>query len=227
MKKHLPNLLTIFNLLSGVIAIFLATDYRLVPAALFIFLAALFDFFDGAVARWLKVSSEIGKQLDSLADMVTFGTAPAFIVFQLLKDSGATSVEASVVLLIPAFSALRLAKFNIDERQLTSFIGLPTPANGFFWAGLAFIEPAIFYSHYVIMALVVIMSLLLVAELPMFSLKFSNLKWRGNQLRFFFLTLSAVLIMMLFLKAIPIIVFLYIIFSIINNLVAKKNEIQS
>jgi len=137
-KKHIPNSITCLNLFSGCVAVFLAFKGNYEGAIIAILLAAVFDFFDGFAARLLKAYSPMGKELDSLADMVSFGVAPGAIVFSLLSETNVCEWLPFLAFLIPVFSGLRLAKFNIDERQTTSFIGLPTPANAIFWAGLAF-----------------------------------------------------------------------------------------
>lgn len=186
--RNIPNTITSCNLFSGCIASYMAFQGDFKMALLFIVLGAVFDFFDGMFARLLNVSSPIGKELDSLADDITFGLAPSAIVFSLLKEVKTPEFMQPVAEFIPytaflisVFSALRLAKFNIDERQTSSFIGMPTPANALFWASLALgiHNNMNLYGEYFnslsIIVMVVIMSLLLVAEIPMFSLKFKNL----------------------------------------------------
>jgi CDP-diacylglycerol--serine O-phosphatidyltransferase len=223
MKKQLPNFITLLNLLCGVVSIFSVFQGKVTLAAYLIFTGAVLDFFDGAAARLLKVHSELGKQLDSLADMVTFGTAPAFIAYALITSlSSSTEWLPYVAFIIPLFSALRLAKFNIDERQTSSFIGLPTPANGFFWAGIALMQGDYVKNPYLLAGFVLLFSLLLVSPLPMFSLKFKQMKWKGNALRYFFLCSACLLILLLSFTAIPIIILLYIIFSIVHHLSFKE-----
>ena len=143
MKKHIPNIITLSNLVCGTLAVWQALQGNLICAALFIFLGAFFDFFDGMTARLLHVQSAIGKELDSLSDVVTFGVAPGFIVFSLLESvtsqMGTMGWLKFVALLMPALSSYRLAKFNLDERQTSSFIGLPTPANAMVWAAYGII----------------------------------------------------------------------------------------
>lgn len=164
----------------------------------FIIIGAAFDFFDGMVARLLHVSSPIGKELDSLADDITFGLAPAAIAFALFQEvhypdfiQSLRPVLPYTAFLVAVFSGLRLAKFNIDTRQASSFIGMPTPANALFWGSLvtgehAFLTSPHFNAVY-LFVLVVVMSLLLVAELPMFSLKFKDLSWQHNKVSYIFL----------------------------------------
>ena len=179
--RHIPNMVTCCNLFSGCIAAVMAFQSNYEAAILFIILGAVFDFFDGMLARLLNVSGPLGKELDSLADDITFGFAPSAIVFSLFKEvqypefmSGITEYFPYTAFIIAAFSALRLGKFNIDPRQSSSFIGLPTPANALFWGSLvvgahSFLVSESFNAIYLFI-LVILMSYLLVAELPMFSL---------------------------------------------------------
>ncbi|MCC9136327.1 CDP-diacylglycerol--serine O-phosphatidyltransferase [Pontibacter silvestris] len=230
MKKHIPNAITCFNLLSGCIALYFAFNNQLVNASYMVSVAAVFDFMDGMVARVLNTYSEIGKQLDSLADMVSFGAVPGAMVFMLLTVSGNTAlgIPESILpffgFLITIFSALRLAKFNIDTRQTSSFIGLPTPACTILVASLPLILENGTLAHYnvilnpyVLLTLTVLLSYLLVAELPLFALKFKNLSWQDNSIRFIFLGLSIILLALVKFAAVPLIIVLYIILSIIKN----------
>ncbi len=236
LTKHIPNFITSLNLFSGSLAIVMAFENKLVIAAFLIFLASVFDFLDGMSARALKAYSNMGKELDSLADMISFGFAPSAILFSLMKStlsvdslSFSSSYGNIVLLMLPfivaVFSGLRLAKFNVDTRQTESFIGLPTPANAIFIASLPLIlhfSGTQFYAGlilnvYTLSILIIVLSFLLVAEFPMFSLKFKNLKFNDNKLRFVFLLISLLLIIVLQLVSIPIIIFLYIILSAINN----------
>jgi len=191
-RSHIPNSITCCNLVSGCVSIVMAFSSCYYGALGFILLAALFDFFDGFSARALRVSSPIGKELDSLADDITFGVAPAAMLFVYLRAATGWIVLPYVVFLMAAFSALRLAKFNLDERQTSSFIGLATPANAIFWASLVPIMHQV-YAHIstltagILIALVLLCCYLLVAEIPFFSLKFHNLKWKDNRSRFIFL----------------------------------------
>lgn len=204
MKKHIPNSITCCNLISGCIAIVFALDGMLTMALLFIIIGAVFDFFDGMSARLLGVSSPIGKELDSLADVVTFGVAPSCIIFSFLSGFHQHFIPLPfVAFIMAAFSALRLAKFNLDERQTTSFIGLPTPANALFWGSLIswldaqrMFEPYTLpnYYIYIIVALVLLSSYLLVAELPLFALKFKHWGWKGNEVKYIFVITSALMI---------------------------------
>jgi len=198
MIRNIPNALTCCNLFSGCIASCMAFQGNYVWAFVFIIIGAAFDFFDGMVARLLHVSSPIGKELDSLADDITFGLAPAAIAFALFQEvhypdfiQSLRPVLPYTAFLVAVFSGLRLAKFNIDTRQASSFIGMPTPANALFWGSLvtgehAFLTSPHFNAVY-LFVLVVVMSLLLVAELPMFSLKFKDLSWQHNKVSYIFL----------------------------------------
>lgn len=180
-KKHIPNMLTVGNLLSGALAIvFTLHAGRPEVAMWLIVLAAVFDFFDGMVARLVGVSSPIGKDLDSLADVVSFGLAPAVLVFRALDGLEAGNYLAYGVFIIPAFAALRLAKFNNDTRQTTSFRGLPVPSNALFWLGAAVAIPSLgelvgaSATGIIYLALALVLSFLMVGELPMFSFKLSK-----------------------------------------------------
>lgn len=196
MKKSIPNILTCCNLLSGAGAVVMAFEGQFTLAFLLIIVGALFDFCDGASARLLGVSSPIGKELDSLADLITFGLAPSMMLVQAIRLNTVNSTYdwgywSLIGLLMAAFSALRLAKFNVDERQTTSFIGLATPANALFWASLLADWPKLAsYAEWVPFAMVAMMLLscwLLVSEVPFFSLKFHDFSWRENRVRYIFL----------------------------------------
>ena len=225
MLKHIPNLLTISNLICGCIALYFTFHNNLVLAAYIIGLAAIFDFLDGAAARLLKVSNSMGKELDSLADMVSFGVVPGSVVFHLLEAS-TLSAYSFVALTIPVFSAYRLAKFNVDERQNENFIGLPTPANCLIFVSLPLITTfhgesmiaSVIEMPEVLIALTLLLSLALISELPLFSLKFKNLKYADNKLRFFFIGIAILLLALIQFSAIPLIVLLYLILSIISSL---------
>ncbi|MBO4611963.1 MAG: CDP-diacylglycerol--serine O-phosphatidyltransferase [Bacteroidaceae bacterium] len=197
-KKHIPNSLTCCNLICGCMATGAAFHQHYVWALLMIVAGAVFDFFDGMVARLLGVSSPIGKELDSLADVVTFGVAPSAIIFGLFCEVHYPELLMPLAGYIPytaflmaAFSALRLAKFNLDERQTSSFIGLPTPANALFWGSLVVGQHAFLVSlkfNAVFLFLFMLLScMLLVAEVPLFSLKFKDLSWAHNKVQYIFL----------------------------------------
>ena len=236
-KSHIPNLITSINLLAGCISIALAFQDRIMLAAIFIFIAGVLDFFDGVAARLLNAYSEIGKMLDSLADVVSFGVAPSIILFNLLNISihpGITGfnfdsinwIEYLIPLtafLIAIFSAIRLAKFTIDDRQTSSFIGMPTPANAFLIASLPFIlndnslMQGLLLKIYVLIPLIFVLSFLLVSEIPMISLKFKNLNYHENKSRFLLIILSLILIIFIRFSAAPIIFVLYLIISLIDK----------
>ncbi len=210
MKRHIPNTITSLNLVSGCIAAYFAANGEIDFALYFMLLGLLFDFFDGFTARLLGVSSPIGKELDSLADVVTFGVTPALMLFHVLQlqlpCSGApTFCPARVVpylaFAIAAFSAIRLAKFNLDTRQSHSFIGLPTPANALFWAGLttylnesgqSLLPTPIFAATSVL--LIAFSCWILVSEVPMFALKFKNFSFKDNRVRFCFMFVAAAIV---------------------------------
>lgn len=231
--SFVPNTITSFNAVCGGLSIIYAFEGQLVLSGILILLAAIFDFFDGMSARLLHAYSAMGKELDSLADAISFGLAPAVIAHvilrqQLISDmalTNATFFQLTLIffpLIISVFSILRLAKFNIDERQSETFIGLATPANAMIWASFPFIISSssnqyaieLIQNHWFILVLSLVMSLLLVAEIPMFSLKFKNLKFSDNKIRFIFLLISIVLLISLKLIAIPLIIFIYIITSV-------------
>lgn len=281
----IANIITGCNLLCGVLSIIFTFSGRLEWAVFAIICGAIFDFFDGFIARLLKQPSPIGKELDSLADVVTFGVAPGFIVFVLLIISGAWDIilahdggfndlwkegtfgvnihhwitiyfndlgqntatnntEIHFIgwnlwlpfgaLLIPFMSMFRLAKFNIDERQTKGFIGLPTPANSLFFASLALLLwdgfgegnwktlwSMILIKDQILLTFVLLFSILLVANVPMFSLKFSNYRWNENKIKYIFLILCLILIISFQIWAIPILIILYIFLSIIHNKIKK------
>lgn len=226
--RNIPNTITSCNLFCGCIASYWAFQGNYKLALSFIILGAVFDFFDGMTARLLHVSSPIGKELDSLADDVTFGLAPAAIVFSLFKEvhypaflAPIANIMPYAAFLIAVFSALRLAKFNLDERQTSSFIGMPTPANALFWGSLTvgahdFLTSTSFNAIYLLI-LVIIMSLLLVAELPMFSLKFKNLSWQQNKVSYIFLIVSIPLLIIFQLSGFAAVILWYIVLSVLTR----------
>jgi len=227
MKKHIPNMITCCNLISGCVATTMAFNGNIKWAVAWMIIGAVFDFFDGMTARLLHVSSPIGKELDSLADDVTFGVAPSTIVFWLLGVIEYPSFLESLSGIIPyaafimaAFSALRLAKFNLDTRQTTSFIGLPTPANALFWGSLVLGCESWFESGkwgvLVLLLLLAVSCYLLICELPMFALKFKQWGWKGNELKYVFAATSLVLLIIFgLLQAWWIIIALYFIVSVV------------
>ena len=246
-----PNIMTLGNLLCGCLGIVFVFEGNLLYASYLIFIAGILDFLDGFVARLLHQHSEIGKQLDSLADMVTFGILPAFIVFMLIvqisgyEKYNGSQLDGSVYYIdgpllpflrpfiafsLALFSALRLAKFNIDTRQSDSFIGVPTPANAFVVAAFPLILK--FNPEYKFLILnstflityTLIMSYLLISEIPLFALKFKNFSWASNKIKYIFLIISVILLLALQFVAIPLIIFLYIILSVISNFQAKNSQ---
>lgn len=224
-KRNIPNFITILNLVCGISSIIVLFKYDLIYSGILIFAGAIFDLADGLLARALNVTSEIGKQLDSFADMVTFGIAPGVLMYQLIDNQTLDTIELSyIAFLIPIFSSIRLSKFNIDNRQTTSFIGLPTPAAAIFIASLPIIiqKYNTEFSLNILIIITISLSLLLIAELPLFSLKIKKnekLKSPENIIRIIFLFSSIILLFVFNYAAIPFIVILYIILSILNNLI--------
>lgn len=243
---NIPNGITSLNMLCGCMSIVCAFNNRLVLAAVLIFLAGIFDFFDGFAARLLNAYSEMGKSLDSLADVVSFGVAPSVIMMQLLIMSllaehpqfnlrEATFPMLVIVFssfIIAIFSALRLAKFNTDSRQSESFIGVPTPANAFFVASLVFViqnssnAASIILNFRILIPVLLILSYLLVAELPMISLKFKNLKLKDNQGQYLLILISLLFFAIFRFSAYPLIFVAYLIISLIFNPQKKQKVIN-
>jgi CDP-diacylglycerol--serine O-phosphatidyltransferase len=219
-KRHIPNALTCANLLSGCIGIVFAFNDRLDIAAYAVLISGIFDFFDGNLARLLNVKSPIGKELDSLADMVSFGFLPGVVMFKLLEQShGTFEYFPFFGFLITIFSGLRLAKFNIDTRQTEDFIGLNTPMNTLFIVSLPFIQrenPELIGNTLLLVCLTILTSWLLISEIRLFSLKFGTIGWADNKIKFVFLIISAVLIAFLKFAAIPFVLILYILSSFIH-----------
>jgi CDP-diacylglycerol--serine O-phosphatidyltransferase len=239
-----PNTITALNLVCGSLSVFFAVNGQLGWAAVFIFAASAFDFFDGFSARLLKAYSSIGKELDSLADLVSFGLAPAAMVFTMLQLSlfgrfqAIQEIEAHwsqwivlfTSLVLTVAGAFRLAKFNTDDRQSEQFLGMPIPANAIFFASLGLILELgtkqsivpIILNKYVLLSSVFICSFLMVSELPMFSLKFKNLNLKDNAIRFLFLGITILLLIFLQIYALPLIIIWYILLSVISYLAANK-----
>lgn len=251
MKKHIPNLITMLNLLSGCIAVVLAVQNHLDLAAFFVFLGIFFDFFDGLAARVLKVQSELGLQLDSLADVVTSGVVPGIAMYQMLAmsqggfvlgwEGTAASKEvvwvgedivplALVGFLITLSSAYRLAKFNIDDDQKTSFKGLPTPANALFILSLPLIlkyQDNLVISNWlmnpwVLLFITLLSTYMLNAPVRLFALKFKSWGFKGNGVRYTFLLLSLVMAVTMKFLAIPLIIISYVILSVVDTQVLRK-----
>ncbi|MDH6353774.1 CDP-diacylglycerol--serine O-phosphatidyltransferase [Dysgonomonas sp. PH5-45] len=227
MKKHIPNLLTCLNLFSGCIACVMAFGGEYGLVVVFVLLGCVFDFFDGFAARLLKAPSAIGKELDSLADMVTSGMAPSLMVFRYLSDN---ITEASLLyplhgyvpyfaFLLAVFSGIRLAKFNIDQRQTTSFIGLATPANALFWISFCYglhtqVTGRYDWVLFLILALVMVFSLLLVSELPMFSLKIKSFGLKGNESRYLLILCLLISVILAPAWALAITILFYIVLAV-------------
>ena len=237
MKKHIPNIITCLNLVSGCIATSFAfqSDYKW--ALLFIVIGAVFDFFDGMTARLLHVSSPIGKELDSLADDITFGFAPSAMVFSFLRGMGAEADFSSfslhsslpfVAFIMAAFSALRLAKFNLDDRQAMGFIGLPTPANALFWGALIVGAgdwlSTLPYAIWMILAMVLFCCYLLVSEIPMFALKFKTWAWKANDVKYIFLLTSIPLLILMGISGLAAVIAWYVLLSVVSNSQRKNSK---
>ena len=233
-KRHVPNAITCCNLFSGCVACVMAFKGAFDMAMLFIVLGAVFDFFDGMVARLLHVSSPLGVQMDSLADDITFGLAPATIVFCYMHDvlcypkvlGPFAGILPYMAFLIAVFSACRLAKFNVDKRQTNTFIGLPTPANALFWSSLItgagnWISDLEAAGWLLLVALILLFSFFLVSEIPMFSLKFKNLSWKSNRIRYIFILVSLPMLLLGYLAPVVIISW-YLLLSILLFLRAEK-----
>lgn len=236
-RPYIPNALTTLNLISGLVSLNFILEGQYVYASLAIFLAAIFDFLDGNAARILKAYSELGKQLDSLADMISFGVAPGLLIYRLISvncEGGCNILEQYHItpyfsLLIPVCSAFRLAKFNIDLRQSVNFIGLPTPANAIFFASIPlviYIQPGLFSlipldfmagflsNNRVLSILAVFFSYLLVSDMKIFSMKFRNVKWKGNELRYLTLAGAVILTGLFSLYALPLIIVFYLLLAV-------------
>ncbi len=247
MKKHIPNLITLLNVFCGCIATVFAVENHMVLAAIFVFLGIFFDFFDGLAARALNVKSDLGLQLDSLADVITSGLVPGIVMFQLLGLSmtggwnagnlfvdNTSAYEISILLhplpllgfLITLASAYRLAQFNIDENQTESFIGLPTPANTLLILSLPLILSYqnndllndIILNPWFLIGLTVLSAYLLNANIQLFALKFKTWGFKENALRYIFLIISLVLLVTLQFLAVPLIILLYVLGSVVTNL---------
>ena len=244
-KKHIPNAITLLNLASGLLAIIAIFKGYYDEAFLFVCLGIFFDFWDGFFARKFKVSGELGLQLDSLADVVTSGVVPGLMIFKLLQDI--QEDDTSIYYLTEDFyymgfvpylgfiitlaSAYRLAKFNIDTRQTDSFIGLPTPANALFIMSIPMIQfdgthewlVNALFNPFVLIIISFVSAYMLNAEIPLFSLKIKDFSWDKNKLQVFFLAIAATLLLFLGFTALPIIILLYVVLSVINNTFLVKN----
>ena len=234
-KKHIPNAITCCNLICGCISISCSYCAYIKWALIFIICGAIFDFFDGMVARLLHVSSPIGKELDSLADVVTFGVAPSFMLAVYLANTEFNGLQhhtpylSAIAFVMAAFSALRLAKFNLDTRQSTSFIGLPTPANALFWGSVIVYHyhlnapnPLLSPNEFIALIVMELVSCyLLVAELPLFALKFKDLSWKNNSIKYIFLV-GCLPCFLLGWGCFAAIIVWYLVLSVLNNLTIKQ-----
>ena len=257
--KQIPNLLTLCNLVCGVLGIIFALNTQSLVAdnndnvmhlypteslafsCIFIFIAAVFDFADGLAARALKADSPMGVQLDSLADMVTFGVFPGIIYFKLLMLATVSSSDSLrepnvlryVALLIPVAACWRLARFNNDEEQQKNFLGLPSPASGLFAACL----PLIFHfntlnigslilNKWILLALIIVFSYLMISKITMFKLKLNGMKWKGNEILFSFLLVAVTLIVLFHFAGVAASILLYIILSSVLSLIEESKEIE-
>lgn len=224
-KKHIPNFITSLNLFSGCFAIYYGFQANYEMVMLFILTAAVFDFLDGMAARILKAYSPLGKELDSLADAVSFGVAPGVLVFSLINESALPHWMAFTGFIVPVFSALRLAKFNIDERQTNSFIGMPTPANALFWAGMAYSFSDLLIDNGILTIIIaIVFCFFMVSEVPMFSLKFKNLSLKNNWVQYLFLAGCIALIVYFQTKSLALIIAWYLVLSAIMAALSKKTK---
>ncbi len=238
-KKHIPNLITLGNLFCGTIATIYAVQADFVFAGLFVILGIVFDFFDGFAARLFNVSGELGKQLDSLADMVTSGVVPGIIMLKLIEVNtinasssffGNSFLEISLVGLVLTLGACyRLATFNIDTRQSDSFIGLPTPAMSLFVISLPLIQEYsniefalnLITNNYFLIIITILLTYLMNAQLPLFSLKFKDYSVKNNLIKYVFLIASLLMIIFLQYISIPLIIIVYVVLSVISNFSKK------
>ena len=224
LKKQIPNIITLLNLASGVIAILLASHGMLQEAAYMVVLASVFDFFDGFAARLLHVKSNIGKELDSLSDMVSFGVAPAVILYFLLCQTNINTpvlceisiLPAFIAILFPCFVALRLAKFNCDERQTTTFHGLPSPAAAFVLISLPFF-PIVACSFWIYMGIILLLCGLMLSDVELFSLKFTTYNIKDNVFRYTLLIIALFLLISLQQRSLPFIILAYVVLAMICN----------
>ena len=233
-KKHIPNLITLLNLFSGCIALVYASEANFEMAFFFVCLGIFFDFFDGFFARLFNVSSPLGLQLDSLADMVTSGVVPGFVMFKMLTNSA--SSDPSLIYLpylgfiITLGSCYRLANFNIDTRQTDSFIGLPTPANAIFILSLplilkntdSLIQLELLSNCWILLIVTLVSAFILNAEIPLFALKIKKFNFKDNALQIVFLLISLLLLIVFGFSGVALIIVFYVMLSVIMNLIKGK-----
>ncbi|HUS87574.1 MAG TPA: CDP-diacylglycerol--serine O-phosphatidyltransferase [Bacteroidales bacterium] len=232
MKKHIPNLFTLLNLASGFLAVIFILNDQLITGVWILIAALVFDFLDGLFARLLNAYSDLGKQLDSLADMVSFGVAPGIIIYYLIRFASGSEFlgdnVAFVAVLVPLLAGVRLARFNLDKGQTDHFEGLPTPANAFFIFSLVlaieYSESAIIINfttnRWLLLLFTVGFSILMVTRLPMLSLKFRNFRFKGNELRYLFLVSCILLFAGAGFASLPLIIFIYITVSVIYAIIS-------
>lgn len=221
-KKHIPNILTLLNLLSGCLAVVSVAEHQFQMAFFWVCLGIFFDFFDGFFARLFKVSGPLGLQLDSLADMVTSGVAPGFVLYSMFEMTQGCDYMAYAGFIITLGACFRLANFNIDTRQTDSFIGLPTPANALFFMSLPLIPKTLlvielFSNPWFLLVLSVLSAYVMNAELPLFSLKVKNFSFAKYKLQIFFLALSVLMLILLHVSALPLIIVTYVLLSVVDN----------
>ena len=235
-KRLIPNLFTMLNLFCGCVALVMASDENYYLAFWFVCLGIFFDFFDGFFARKFGVAGPLGVQLDSLADMITSGVVPAYVVFKMMSHAdsfGSGSYLPYLGFVIALGACYRLAKFNIDTRQSDSFIGLPTPANSLFFTSLPLINFSFYddnfsgmvYNKWLLVFLVFLSAYVMNAEIPLFSLKIKKFSLAKYKLQVFFLVLCIVLLALFSIYAVPLIILLYVLLSVINNIVTKKASV--
>jgi CDP-diacylglycerol--serine O-phosphatidyltransferase len=239
MKRHIPNFLTSCNLLCGAIGVIYCFEFYewhpinsnssspLITPAIFVWMACIFDFLDGFVAKALKVSSAIGKELDSLADVVSFGLLPSIFMYKQIQAYHPSMYLEYIALAVVVFSAIRLAVFNIDTTQSESFKGLPTPANALFLTGLPFIQIEsldFIFNPTGLVIIWLVFCLLLISRIDLFALKFKHFKWKVNEVRFTFLLVSVLLLSTLKFAALSLIILLYIFVSLSVSVVGKNKQ---
>lgn len=236
MKRHIPNLFTLLNLACGTVAIVLTLEGQWQWAVYLVLVAALFDFLDGFAARILNAYSETGKQLDSLADMVTFGVLPAVFIYTIFKSISLNQdVTASLhwfmlgsVVIVPAFSAIRLARFSADEADEPFFSGLPTPAHTLFWTGIfwQFMQDGLLFgtplNHFFLWAIMFIMAFHMILPVPMYTLKFKNFQFRGNLIRYLILASAVLILLLTGLSGLSLVILTYILLSLLNLLLQTR-----
>lgn len=244
MKKIIPNFITILNLLCGSVAVVFVLEGNWYWAVMLVFFAALADFLDGLAARLLKAYSEIGKQLDSLADMVSFGLLPAFMLYKIYQQLFIGDIVGifgnhviqwiiyATILIVPAFSAIRLARFNTDQSEESFFLGLATPANAIFWTGMYWqiMKEGVIFQHEIsiwfIWIIQWILALHMILPIPMFSLKFEHFKLKGNIIRYLYLLTSGIILIFTGIPGLSVVILLYILIAMVNMLMAGFSGIK-